>query len=49
MCLVLDVISRFFIWDTAKKDNSSIILVTFESIVNAGTIEIVVMKSTLKS
>ena len=49
MCLGLDVLSRFIILDTAKKDNSTIILVTFESILNAGTIENVVMKSTLKS
>lgn len=49
MCLGLEVLSRFFILDTAKKDNSTIILVTFESTLNASTIENAVMKSTLKT
>lgn len=40
---------RSFLLDIAGRDNSPIILVTFETILNAGIIENTVMKSTLKS
>lgn len=38
-----------FLLAIAERDNSPIILVTFETILNAGIIENAVMKSTLKS
>lgn len=40
---------KSFLLDIAVRDNSPIILVTFETILNAGIIENAVMKSTLKS
>lgn len=40
---------KSFLLDIAERDNSPIILVTFETILNAGIIENAVMKSTLKS
>lgn len=40
---------KSFLLDIAKRDNSPIILVVFETIQNAGIIENVVMKSALKS
>lgn len=43
------IILWVFILDTAEKDNSTIILVTFKTILSAGSIENVVMKLILKS
>lgn len=40
---------KSFLLDIAKRDNSPIILVTFETIMNASIIENAIMKSTLKS
>lgn len=40
---------KSFLLDIAQRDNSPIILATFETILNAGIIENAVMKSTLKS
>lgn len=40
---------KSFLLDIAERDNSPIILVTFETMMNAGIIENAVMKSTLKS
>lgn len=40
---------KSFLLDIAERDNSPIILVTFETILNASIIENAVMKSTLKS
>jgi hypothetical protein len=40
---------RSFLLDIAERVNSPIILVTFETILNAGIIENAIMKSTLKS
>lgn len=40
---------KSFLLDIAVRDNSAVILVTFETILNAGIIENAVMKSTLKS